>query len=218
MSSIPKSISTFSPGLNAGRPVSYLSAPLGRKEVVHCDLPMYGQLAHLNASPKKQLPQLLVAFGAALAALDSLSFSDGATSLVAPPSLPSSNTTLTKLLRSSSASSSASPQVQPLHAFLCRPTPPLTGSQAAGRSLSASVSRLSASIVFPRGVMRSQIAFLAAMLRRGRATEVEATDLVFKEKEVPVGRDGFWAITLLSVGVGVRMWKPARVRLDDRSV
>jgi hypothetical protein len=164
---------------------------------------MYGQLAHLNASPKKQLPQLLVAFGAALAAFASLSFSDGATSLVAPSSLPSSNTTLAKLLCSSASSSSASPQVQPLHAFLRRPAPPLTGSQAAGRSLSASVSRLSASIVLPRGAVRSQIAFLAAMLRRGRATRGRGYALVFKEKEVPVGRDGFWAISLLSVGVGV---------------
>jgi hypothetical protein len=43
------------------------------------------------------------------------------------------------------------------------------------------------------------------MLRRGRAIEVEATPLVFKEKEVPVGRDGFWAISLLSVGVGESM-------------
>ena len=181
---------------------------------------MYGQLAHLNASPRKQLPQLLVAFGAAFAAIASLSFSDGLTTLVAPFSLPSSNTTFAKLLCSSASSSSASPQVQPLHAFLRRPTPPLTGSQAAGRSLSASVSRLSASIVLPRGAVRSQMAFLAATLRRGRATatEVEATALVFKEKEVPVGRDGFWAITLLSVGVGVRRWKPARVRLEDRSV
>ena len=179
---------------------------------------MYGQLAHLNASPKKQLPQLLVAFEAALAALVSLSFSDGATSLVAPSSLPSSKTTLAKLLFNSASSSSASPQVHPLHAFFRRPAPPLTGSQAAGRSLSASVSRLSASIVFPRGAVRSQIAFFAAKLRRGRATEVEATALVFKEKEVPIGRDGFWAIILLSVGVGVIMWKPARVRLEDRSV
>ncbi len=179
---------------------------------------MYGQLAHLNASPKKQLPQLLVAFGAALAALDSLSFSDNATSLVAPSSLPSSNTTLAKLLRSSASSSSASPQVQPLQAFLRRSAPPLIGSQAAGRSLSASVSRLSASMVFPRGAVISHIAFLAAMVRRGRATEVEATAPVFKEKEAPVGRDGFWAITLKSFGVEVRMWKPARVRLEDRSV
>jgi hypothetical protein len=177
---------------------------------------MYGQLAHLNASPRKQLPQLLVAFGAAFAAIASLSFSDGATTLVAPFSLPSSNTTFAKPFCSSASSSSASPQVQPLHAFLRRPAPALTGSQAAGRSLSASVSRLSASIALPRGAVRSQIAFLAAVLRRGRATEVEATALVFREKEVPVGRDGFWAMTL-SVGVGVRIWKPASVRFEDRS-
>jgi hypothetical protein len=41
-----------------------------RKECIVNDYtPRYGHPAHRNASPRKQLPQLLVAFGAALAAL-----------------------------------------------------------------------------------------------------------------------------------------------------
>jgi len=160
---------------------------------------MYGQLAHLNASPKKQFPQLLVAFGAALAALDNLSFSESATSLAPPPSLPSSNTTLVSPFRSSASSSSASPQVQPLHAFLRRGPPAMTGSHAAGRALSASVSKLSASMVSPRAGVKSQIAFLAAALRRGRATEATAAALVFRDTDAPAPRVGFCAINVPSV-------------------
>ena len=152
---------------------------------------MYGQLAHLNASPKKQLPQLLVAFGAALAALDNFSFSESTTSLAPPPSLPSSNTTLASPSRSSASSSSASPHVQPLHAFFRRGPPALNGSHAAGRVLSASVSKLSASMVSPRGAVRSQMAFLAATLRRGRAAEAGAAVLVFRDTAAPAGRGGF---------------------------
>lgn len=146
---------------------------------------MYGQLAHLNASPKKQLPQLLVALGAALTALDNLSFSESATSLAPPLSLPSNNMTLVNPLRSSASSSSASPHVQPLQAFLRRAPPALTGSHAAGRALSASVSRLSGSIVSPRGGVRFQMAFFAAMLRRGRGTEAGAAVLAFNNKDAP---------------------------------
>jgi len=153
---------------------------------------MYGQLAHLNASPRKQLPQLLVAFGAALAALANLSFSESATSLATPPSLPSSNTTLAIPFCSSASSSSARPHVQPLHAFLRRgPPPALGGSHAAGRALSASVSKLSASIVSPRWGARSQMAFLAATLRRGRAIDVGEAVLVFRDTDVPGERAGF---------------------------
>lgn len=152
---------------------------------------MYGQLAHRNASPRKQFPQLLVAFGAAVAALANLSFSERATSLAAPPSLPSSNTTLAVPFRISASSSSARPHVQPLHAFLRRGPPALGGSHAAGRALSASVSKLSASIVSPRGGARSQMAFLAATLRRGRAIEVGEVVLVFRDTDAPGERAGF---------------------------
>jgi hypothetical protein len=177
---------------------------------------MYGQLAHLNASPRKQLPQLLVAFGAALAALDNLSFSESAISLAAPPSLPSSNTTLANPFCSSASSSSASPHVQPLHAFLRRGPPSLTGSHAAGRVLSASVSKLSASIASPRGAVRSQMAFLAATLRRGRAAKAGAVVLVFRDTDVPAERGGFWAIIVPSARWAVRTWKPAKIRLEER--
>jgi hypothetical protein len=177
---------------------------------------MYGQLAHLNASPKKQLPQLLVAFGAALAARDSLSFSESATSLAPPASLPSSNTTLASPFCSSASSSSANPQVQPLHAFLRRGPPALDGSHAAGRALSASVSKLSASIVSPRGAVRSQMAFLAATLRRGRAAEAGAAVLVFRDIEAPAERGGFWAIIVPSARWAERTLKPAKTRLDER--
>jgi hypothetical protein len=152
---------------------------------------MYGQLAHLKASPRKQLPQLLVALGAALAALDNLSFSESTTSLALPPSLPSSNTTLASPFRKSASSSSARPHVQPLHAFLRRGPPALNGSHTAGRALSASVSKLSASIVSPRGAVRSQIAFLAATLRRGRAVEAGVAVLVFRDTDAPAERGGF---------------------------
>src|SRR6267154_2318284 len=152
---------------------------------------MYGQLAHLNASPRKQLPQLLVALGAALAALDNLSFSESITSLALPPSLPSSNTTLANPFCNSASSSSARPHVQPLHAFFRRGPPALKGSHAAGRALSASVSKLSASIVSPRGAVRSQIAFLAATLRRGRAVEAGVAVLFFRDTDTPAERGGF---------------------------
>ena len=156
---------------------------------------MYGQLAHLNASPRKQLPQLLVALGAALAALDSLSLSESVTSLALPPSLPSSNTTLASPFRNSASSSSARPHVQPLHAFLLRGPPSLNGSHAAGRALSASVSKLSASTVPSRGAVRSQIAFLAATLRRGRAVEVGVAVLFlflfFRDTDAPAETGGF---------------------------
>ena len=153
---------------------------------------MYGQLAHLNASPKKQLPQLLVALGAAFAALANLSFSESATSLATPPSLPSSKTTLAIPFCSSASSSSARPHVQPLHAFLRRGPPALAGSHAAaGRALSESVSRLSASTVSPREGARSQMAFLAATLRRGRAIEVGELVLTFRDTDAPGERAGF---------------------------
>jgi hypothetical protein len=152
---------------------------------------MYGQLAHLNASPKKQFPQLLVALGVALAALDNLSLSESVTSLALPPSFPSSNTTLASPLRNSASSSSANPHVQPLHAFFRRGPPGLNGSHAAGRALSASVNKLSASMVPPRGAVRSQMAFLAATLRRGRAAEAGAVLLVFKDTDVLAERGGF---------------------------
>ncbi len=164
---------------------------------------MYGQLAHLNASPRKQFPQLLVAFGAALAALDNLSFSDSVTSFAVPPSLPSSNTTLASPFRISASSSSASPHVQPLHAFLRRGPPALNGSHAAGRVLSASVSKLSASMVSPRGAVRSQMAFLAATLRRERAAEAGAVVLVFRDTDA-AERGGFWAIIVPSARWTVR--------------
>ena len=165
---------------------------------------MYGQLAHLNASPKKQFPQLLVALGAALTALDNLSFSESVTSLALPPSPPSNTTTLVSPLRSSASSSSASPHVQPLHAFRRRGPPALTGSHVAGRALSTSVSRLSASTVSPRGGVRFQMAFFAAMLRRGRGTEAGVEIVVFRGKDAPAGRAGFCAITVPSVGLTVR--------------
>lgn len=177
---------------------------------------MYGQLAHLNASPRKQLPQLLVAFGAALAARDNLSLSESATSFAPPASLPSSNTTLASPFRSSASSSSASPHVQPLHALLRRGPPALDGSHAAGRALSASVSKLSASIVSPRGAVRSQMAFLAATLRRGRAAEAGATVLVFKDTDAPAERGGFWAIIVPSASWTVRTLNPAKIRLEER--
>jgi hypothetical protein len=175
---------------------------------------MYGQLAHLNASPRKQLPQLLVAFGAALAALVNLSFSESATSLAAPPSLPSSNTTFANPFRNSASSSSASPHVQPLHAFFRRGPPSLNGSHAAGRALSASVSKLSASMVSPRGAVRSHMALLAATLRRGRAARAGAVVLVFRDTDAPADRGGFWAIIVPSTRWAVRTWKPANIRLE----
>ena len=178
---------------------------------------MYGQLAHLNASPRKQLPQLLVALGAALAALASFSFSESITSLALPPSLPSSSTTLASPFRNSASSSSARPHVQPLHAFFRRGPPALNGSHAAGRALSASVSKPSASIVSPRGAVRSQIAFLAATLRRGRAVEAGVAILFFKDTDAPAERGGFWDIIVPSARWTLRMWKPAKIRLEERS-
>lgn len=102
MSSIPTSITTCSPGLNAGRP-------------------KYGQLAHRNASPKKQLPQLLVAFLDMAAALISRCLSSSPTTTASPSTWALSMTVFPCF--ASSASISARPHVQPLQAFLRRGAP-----------------------------------------------------------------------------------------------
>jgi hypothetical protein len=60
------------------------------------------------------------------------------------------------------------------------------------------------------------MAFLAATLRRGRATETDAVDLVFRDADARAERGGFWAITVPSAEWTVRTWKPAKVRSEDR--
>jgi hypothetical protein len=165
---------------------------------------MYGQLAHRNASPKKQLPQLLVAFGAAFAACINLSFSSPwLTSTALPSMMPSNITTLP--FRSSSASSSASPQLQFLHARLRLGVEADTGSHVGtGRALSAAVSSASGSMEGVDGASgeRAQRAFFFA----------GSVFLRLSKRTGPEEWAGFWAI--IAVDVEFSSVNPDKVKAE----
>lgn len=200
-----KSISTFSPGLKAGRPIGELELNI----ILAHDLPRYGQLAHRNASPKKQLPQLLVAFGADFAAWIKRSFSLCSTTLASPFWDPSKRTTF-PVLRSSS-SSSARPHVHPLQAFFRRGAPPVTGSQVgAGRDLSSAVRSASASI---NGVAGADVIAHSAFFFSGSVLRFSLNNGAgpFLDRWF-----GFCAIIVPSLGRDETIVKPAKVSSEGR--
>lgn len=153
------------------------------------------------------MPQLLVAFGVLLI---SFSLSSRDTARAPPSSEPSTTTTWLRL--SSSASSSASPQLQFLHAFFLRgAVDAVTGSH--GRALSESVRSASASIGGVPGVLSVHSAFFASgfvFLRRGSRSGA-FVESAFLRETVAVGAcAGFWAMRVVAE-VAERIVKPLRV-------
>ncbi len=134
----------------------------------------------------------------------SLARSSWETSRAAPFSDPSSKTTL--LCLSSSASSSARPQVQFLQAFFRRGALEMLVIGSHGRARSDSVSKASESMEGVPGALRVQSAFFAAesvFLRRGNMTGLDTDGACA----------GFWAMMVGEEGAESTV-KPESVSSD----